>query len=57
MVKKTKFNWAVFNIETKLRLTEYTTRERAEWARGLILYDQPELRGEIVIKQKGFESR
>ena len=56
-MKKPKFNWAVFNIETKFRLTEYTTRVRAEWARGMILYDQPELRGKIAIKQRNFEAK
>lgn len=56
-MKKPKFNWAVFNIETKFRLTEYSTRVMAEWARGMILHDQPELRGKIAIKQRNFEAK
>ena len=47
--------WAVFNVETKFRLTEYTTRGLAELTRRNILYDQPCLRGKIEIKQKSFE--
>jgi hypothetical protein len=47
--------WAVFNIETKFRLTEYTTRTLANLARMNILYDQPELKGKIAIKQRNFE--
>ena len=54
-MKKVKFNWAVFNTETGFRLTEYTTHTRAIWARGCILYDQPELRGKIEVKQKSYE--
>ena len=54
-MKKVKFNWAVFNTETGFRLTEYTTHTRAIWARGMILHDQPELRGKIECKQKGYE--
>ena len=56
-MKKVKFNWAVFNIETKFRLTEYSTRVMAEWARSMILHDQPELRGKIAIKQRNFETK
>ena len=52
---KNLHKWAVFNVETKFRLTEYTTRELAELARSSILYDQPDLRGKIAIKQKSFE--
>lgn len=47
--------WAVFNLETGFRLTEYTTRQLANAARMSILYDQPDLRGKIAIKQKSFE--
>lgn len=47
--------WAVFNLETKFRLTEYTTRQRANQDRMAILYDQPELKSKIGIKQKNFE--
>ena len=54
-MKKPKFNWAVFNIETGFRLTEYSTHTMAIWARGMILHDQPELRGKIGIKQRNFE--
>lgn len=54
-MKKAKFNWAVFNIETGFRLTDYNTRTMAIWARGMILHDQPELRGKIAVKQKGYE--
>lgn len=48
--------WAVFNIETKFRLTEYTTRQLANQARMNILHDQPELKGKIAIKQRNFEN-
>lgn len=54
-MKKVKFNWAVFNTETGFRLTEYTTHTSAIWARGMILHDQPELRGKIEVKQKSYE--
>lgn len=47
--------WAVFNLETRFRLTEYTTRGLAELARRSILFDQPELRSKIGIRQKNFE--
>lgn len=47
--------WAVFNIETRFRLTEYTTRQLANQARMNILHDQPELKGKIAIKQRNFE--
>ena len=49
--------WAVFNLETKFRLTEYTTRTLANLARMSILHDQPELRSKIGIKQKNFEDK
>ena len=52
---RTKFNWAVFNTETKFRLTEYTTRTLAIHAMQNILRDQPELKGKIAVKQRGFE--
>lgn len=52
---KDQGKWAVFNVETKFRLTEYTTRGLAELSRRNILYDQPDLRGKIEIKQKSFE--
>lgn len=48
--------WAVFNLETGFRLTEYTTRQLANSARMDILYDQPELKSKIGIKQKCFET-
>lgn len=48
--------WAVFNLETRFRLTEYTTRQRANQSRMDILHDQPELRSKIGIKQKNFEN-
>lgn len=55
-VRKIKnYKWAVFNIETKFRLTDYTTRGIANIAMQNILHDQPELRGKINIKQKNFE--
>lgn len=47
--------WAVFNLETKFRLTEYTTRQLANLAYRNILKDQPELKSKIGIKQKCFE--
>jgi len=47
--------WAVFNIETGFRLTEYTTRVLANLDRLAILKDQPELRSKIDIKQNDFE--
>lgn len=56
-MKKVKFNWAVFNTETGFRLTEYSTHTMAIWARGMILRDQPKLRGKIEVKQKGYEKR
>jgi hypothetical protein len=52
---KDKCKWAVFNIETRFRLTEYTTRGLAELARRNILFDQPELKKKIAIKQRSFE--
>ena len=55
-MKKVKFNWAVFNTETGFRLTAYSIRATAIWARDMILRDQPELRGKIAIKQKEYEN-
>ena len=52
---RTKFNWAVFNTETKFRLTEYNTRTMTITAMRNILRDQPELKGKIAVKQRGFE--
>lgn len=52
-----KFNWAVFNIETKFRLTEYDIRSRALNAMQYILHDRPELKGKIAIKQRKFEKK
>lgn len=52
---KDQGKWAVFNTETKFRLTEYTTRGLAELARRNILFAQPELRKKIAIKQRNFE--
>jgi hypothetical protein len=55
-VRKIKTDkWAVFNIETKFRLTDYTIRAIANMAMQSILYEQPQLRGKIKIKQKNFE--
>ena len=47
--------WAVFNLETGFRLTEYTTRQSANQACIDILHDQPELKSKIGIKQNNFE--
>lgn len=52
---RTKFNWAVFNTETKFRLTEYDIRSKAIYDMKCILRDQPELKGKIAIKQRNFE--
>lgn len=52
---RTKFNWAVFNTETKFRLTEYAIKSRAIYDMQCILHDQPELKGKIAIKQRNFE--
>lgn len=52
---RTNFKWAVFNTETKFRLTEYNTRSNAIYAMQNILRDQPELKGKIAVKQRGFE--
>ena len=52
---RTKFNWAVFNTETKFRLTEYDIRSKAIYDMQCILRDQPELKGKIAIKQRSFE--
>ena len=52
---RTKFNWAVFNIETKFRLTEYAIKSRAIYDMQCILRDQSELKGKIAIKQRNFE--
>lgn len=49
--------WAVFNLETKFRLTEYTTRQRANQECMNILHDQPELKSKLGIKQKNFEDK
>lgn len=49
--------WAVFNLETGFRLTEYTTRQMAGEAHMRILYDQPKLKSKIGIKQKNFEDK
>ena len=49
--------WAVFNLETGFRLTEYTTRQMANQERMNILRDQPELRSKIVVKQKSYEKK
>ena len=53
--KSSQLKWAVYNIETKFRLTEYDIRSRAIIAMQRILYDQPELKGKIAIKQRNFE--
>lgn len=52
---RTKFNWAVFNTETKFRLTEYAIKSRAIYDMQCILRDQPELKEKIAIKQRNFE--
>lgn len=52
---RTKFNWAVFNTETKFRLTEYDIRSKAIYDMQCILRDQPKLKGKIAIKQRNFE--
>ena len=52
---RTKFNWAVFNTETKFRLTEYAIKSRAIYDMQCILRNQPELKGKIAIKQRSFE--
>ena len=52
---RTKFNWAVFNTETKFRLTEYDIRSKAIYDMQCILRDQHELKGKIAIKQRNFE--
>ena len=52
---RTKFNWAVYNTETKFRLTEYDIRSKAIYDMQCILRDQPELKGKIAVKQKKFE--
>ena len=49
--------WAVFNLETGFRLTEYTTRQMANQERMNILHGQPELRSKIGIKQKRYEKK
>lgn len=56
-MKKPKFNWAVFNTETRFRLTEYNTHTMAILAKSMILNDQPELRGKIAVKQRNFETK
>lgn len=50
-----KLNWAVFNLETHFRLTEYTTKCAANSAYRNILRDQPELKSKIGIRQKSYE--
>ena len=55
--KSSQLKWAVYNIETKFRLTEYDIRSRAINAMQSILYDQPELKGKIAIKQRNFEKK
>jgi len=50
-----ELKWAVFNLETHFRLTEYTTRCGANLARMNILHDQPELKSKIGIRQKSYE--
>ena len=56
MAKKDTCNWAVFNIETGFRLTEYKTRNLANLELMWILKDQPYLRKKIEIRQKGFSN-
>ena len=56
MAKKDKCNWAVFNIETGFRLTEYKTRNLANLELMWILKDQPDLHKKIEIRQKGFSN-
>ena len=53
--KSSQLKWAVFNIETKFRLTEYDIRSKAIVAMRSILRDQPELKEKIAIKQRNFE--
>lgn len=54
---KKKLNWAVFNLETKFRLTNYATRVSANLAYRKILEDQPNLMKKIGIRQKGLENQ
>lgn len=51
---KPNFKWAVFNTETKFRLTEYDIRSNAIRAMRSILHDQPELKGKIAAKQRNW---
>ena len=53
--KSSQLKWAVFNTETKFRLTEYDIRSKAIYGMKCILHDQPELKGKIAIKQRNFE--
>jgi hypothetical protein len=53
--KSSQLKWAVFNTETKFRLTEYDIRSKTIIAMRSILRDQPELKEKIAIKQRNFE--
>lgn len=50
-----KLNYAVFNLETKFRMTEYKSRNLTMLAYNKILQDQPNLKGKIGVRQKDFE--
>lgn len=50
-----KLNYAVFNLETKFRITEYKTRNLAILDYNAIIRDQPNLKDKIAVKQKEYE--
>ena len=56
-MKKAKLNWAVFDLESGFRFTDYKDRSSAINAYLWILHEQPKLRGKIGVKQKKFECR
>ena len=54
MSRSNKLNWAVFDISTGFRLTDYATRTSATIKKQAILRDLPHLKNRIQIKQKKY---
>lgn len=50
-----KLNYAVFNLETKFRITEYKTRNLAILDYNAIIRDQPNLKDRIAVRPKEYE--
>ena len=53
--KPAKLNWAVFDLKTGLRLTEYASRCSAGLRLKSILRDQPDAAANLGIRQRDYE--